>query len=76
MHLARRLLKDLLIVTGGTLFLLFLCATLGITNSTPPSTSAADAAEYRQMPDEDQEWFSDGVPQSNEEKAAQHSLDP
>jgi hypothetical protein len=73
---ARRLLKDFLIVTGGTLFLLFLCATVGITNSTPPSMPTAKAAEYDQEPTEDQEWFSQGVLQSNEEKSTHHSLEP
>ena len=74
--MTRRLLKDFLIVIGGTLVLLFLCATVGITNTTPPSTSTAKAAEYSQEPTEDQEWFSQGVLQSNEEKSTHHSLEP
>ena len=74
--MARRLLKDSLIIIGGTLFLLLLCATVGITNSTPPSTSTANAAQDGEGATEDEEWSSDRVPQSREENAAHHFLEP
>jgi hypothetical protein len=40
----QRLLKEFLIVLGGTLFFLGLCATVGISTSTPPTSPAAEAA--------------------------------
>jgi hypothetical protein len=39
-----RLLKESLIVLGGTLFFLGLCATVGISTSTPPTSPSAEAA--------------------------------
>ena len=45
MSMARRLLKESLIVLGGTLFFLGLCATVGISTSTPPTSPAAEAAQ-------------------------------
>ena len=62
--MAQRIVKEALIIGGCTLFLLLLCATVGITSSTPPSIPTAKAAEYGQEPTEDQEWFSDGILQS------------
>jgi len=41
----RRILKESLIVIGGTLLLLLLCATVGISTSTPPTSPTAEAAQ-------------------------------
>jgi len=40
-----RLLKESLIVLGGTLFFLGLCATVGISTSTPPTSPTTEAAQ-------------------------------
>ncbi len=40
----RQFLKELLIIGGGTLFFLLLCATVGISTSTPPASPNAEAA--------------------------------
>jgi hypothetical protein len=44
MSIAKKLLKESLIVSGITLIFLFLCATVGISTSTPPATPTAEAA--------------------------------
>ena len=49
----RRLLKESLIVIGGTLFFLVLCATVGISTSTPPASPTAEAAYERENDSED-----------------------
>ena len=43
--MVRQLLKESLIVFGGTLFFLLLCATVGISMSTPPTSPTAEADE-------------------------------
>ena len=53
MPMARRLVKDSLIVLGGTLFFLGLCATVGISTSTPPTSPTAEAAYEREHESED-----------------------
>ena len=53
--MARRLLKESLIILGGTLFFLGLCATVGISTSTPPTSPAAEAARAEEHSTEDQE---------------------
>lgn len=40
----RRVLKEALIIIGGTLFFFMLCATAGISLSAPPAPPAAEAA--------------------------------
>jgi len=55
MSMARRLLKESLIVIGGTLFFLALCATVGISTSTPPTSPAAEAAQTEEFAIEDQD---------------------
>ena len=55
MSIARALLKESLIVLGGTLFFLGLCATVGISTSTPPTSPAAEAARAEEHATEDQE---------------------
>ena len=74
--MAGRLLKDILIVIGCTLLLLLLCATVGITNSTPPSTATAKAAQHEDTVIEGQEWFGDRVSGPEEERGVQHLLEP
>ena len=49
----RRLLKESLIVFGGTLFFLLLCATVGISTSTPPTSPTAKAAYEQEHTTED-----------------------
>ena len=49
----RRLLKESLIVIGGTLFFLVLCATVGISTSTPPASPTAEAAYETEQESED-----------------------
>jgi hypothetical protein len=41
----RRILKEVLIVSGLTLFFMLLCATVGISTSTPPSSPTVKAAD-------------------------------
>jgi hypothetical protein len=72
----RRLLKDTLIVAGGTLLLLLLCATVGITNSTSPSTPTVNAAQEGDAAMADQGWVRDRVSGPEEEKGVQHLLEP
>jgi hypothetical protein len=49
----RRLLKESLVITGGTLFFLALCATVGISTSTPPSTAGSFSVDELEDPTED-----------------------
>ena len=66
MPMARRLVKDSLIVLGGTLFFLGLCATVGISTSTPPTSPAAEAAQAEEHATEDQEPDRYSVPEIEE----------
>jgi hypothetical protein len=56
MSMARRLLKESLIICGGTLFFLVLCATVGISTSTPPTTPTAEAAYAHEYAPEDRRF--------------------
>jgi len=49
----RRLLKESLIFIGATLFFLALCATVGISTSTPPTRPTAEAAYAEEYPAEE-----------------------
>ena len=49
----KRLLIESLVVFGGTLFFLLLCATVGISMSTPPTSPTAEAAHEPVFVDED-----------------------
>lgn len=44
MSMAGRFVKESLIIFGGTIFFLALCATVGISTSSPPSSPPAEAA--------------------------------
>ena len=68
--------KDILIFMGCTLFLLLLCATVGITDSTPPPTATAKAAQDQDAGLECQERLSDRVSGPEAEKGVQHLLEP
>jgi hypothetical protein len=74
--MARRLLKDTLIITAGTLLLLLLCATVGISHSTPPSAPVAKAAQDGDVVVEDGGWVSDGTWGYELEKGAQPRYEP
>ena len=74
--MVRRLLKDALIVIGGTLILLFLCATVGITNSTPPNPPTAKAAQDAETVVKDRDCDGGPVSGPDEDKATQYLLDP
>ena len=43
------LLKEILIIAGGTLFFVLLCATVGISTSTPPSRPNAETANQTRV---------------------------
>ena len=49
----RRILKESLIICGGTLFFLVLCATVGISTSTPPTPPTAEASYRTEHESED-----------------------
>ena len=48
-----RFFKEALIVLGATLFFLVLCATVGISMSTPPASPTAEAAQAEEHASED-----------------------
>jgi hypothetical protein len=56
MLMAKRFIKDSLIVIGATLFFLALCATVGISTSTPPTSPTAEAAYEREHDSEDEHF--------------------
>jgi hypothetical protein len=49
----RNLVKESLIISGITLIFLLICATVGISTSTPPTTPAAEAAYETEGESED-----------------------
>ena len=74
--MAKKVLKEGLIVVGGTLFLLVLCATAGITINTSPSTSSARADWDEEKLIEAREWSNNSVSATDAESPAHHFVEP
>ncbi len=52
-HVLMRIIRELVIILGATVFFLMLCATVGISTSTPPTSPTAEAAYEREPADEE-----------------------